>query len=990
MNNTKNIHFKILLLSLISVLPLQNATAALFFTDQFNYPNGDNLGVSGPWVPGTSGAGNNATQIKVTTAAAQTSPGGYASAAFNGVAVSPSGSARATAALFNGPSGITNTDGSVVYASFLLNVQVLPAANTRVAYLHDVTSSGGAVEVWINSMGQIGVRKKTGSPVFATTIATNTTHLVVMRYTFQAGNDPVALWVDPGSSDYGSASAPTPAAAITSVGSDNGSGGIKYFIVDCPGTSDSVYWIDEVRVGSTWGDVTPSTGSVNQPSVPVITQTLFSPQGMILRGSNGPSSSTYQVIATTNITLPVSNWPSIAAHSFDLSGNFDSTNPVTLGLKQQFFRLIVGGTNSPVTTAPSITNQPQSLTVGVGATASFLVGATGDAPLTYFWSFNTNTSVGGNSSTLALVNVQTNNAGSYRVIVSNAVGVVTSAVATLTVLSSPVITVQPQSQSVAVSNDATFTVTATGTAPLTYRWFFNTNASVGVDSNVFTLLNAQTNNAGTYSVIVTNNYGAVTSAFATLTIGAAVTNNAQFNLMGFGEGTTGGGVLAENNSAYRKVTTPLEFANAVRSANKTANSVKVIEIMNDLDLGWNEIDPAVKSLDSTPFASALLPKLHPALLTSGVSVIYINPKGTGLTIFSANGATIRHATWSIKATSNIMVRNLKFDELWEWDEESAGGYDQNNWDFIDLSVGGGTVDHVWIDHCTFTKSYDGIADNKGGVSSVTYSWNKYMGDDGATNPNSFVWQQINSLESNKVVYPMYNFLRTHGFSTTNIVTILQGPDKTTAIGELSMKDVNTNASLTFHHQWYINCWDRLPRLAGGTAHNFNIYVDDTLVLAARRLRDAKYNAMSPTDRLTFDNNYSFKPPINGSISTEDGALLVEKSVYIDCNWPLRNNQTDPSNPIYTGKIKALDTIYQYDSTFVRGNSTDPGNPLGPFQAPIKPFSWNTNGVTPNGQLPYTYTMDDPSQLQSIVTSPTIGAGSGVLTWNKTNWMKTSY
>jgi len=113
---------------------------------------------------------------------------------------------------------------------------------------------------------------------------------------------------------------------------------------------------------------------------------------------------------------------------------------------------------------------------------------------------------------------------------------------------------------------------------------------------------------------------------------------------------------------------------------------------------------------------------------------------------------------------------------------------------------------------------------------------------------------------------------------------------------------------------------------------------------------------------------------------------VEKSVYIDCLWPLRNNQTDPSNPEYTGKIQALDTIYQMDSTVIRGNSTDPGNPLGPFQAPIIPFSWNLSG----NQLPYSYTADDPSQLQSIVTSPTAGAGAGILTWAKTNWLVTAY
>jgi pectate lyase len=455
--------------------------------------------------------------------------------------------------------------------------------------------------------------------------------------------------------------------------------------------------------------------------------------------------------------------------------------------------------------------------------------------------------------------------------------------------------------------------------------------------------------------------------------------------------TTGGGEIPETDPTYRKVTTPLELAIAIGAANK-AQGVKVIEIMNDLDLGWNEIGDAAKTITNSPFVAAASPRLHPKLITSGVSVMYINPKYGGLTIFSANGASIRHCIWGIKATANIIVRNLKFDELWEWDEASKGNYDDNNWDFIDLSVGGGTVDHVWIDHCTFTKSYDGIADNKGGVSNVTYSWCKYEGDDGATNPNSFVRQQINALEANTSAYPMYNFLRTHGFSIEDIVQILQGPDKTTAIGELSLESVNVNASITFHHQWYKNCWDRLPRLAGGQAHNYNIYVDDTGVLIARRLRDDRYNAMSSADQLIFKNNYNFKPPINGSISTEDGALFVEKSVYIDCLYPLRNNQTDPTNPIYTGKIKAEDTIYVFhntdgSTTSLRGDSTDPGNPLGPFQAPIKPFSWNTT----DGNRPYPAPpMNDPCDLAAIVTSPTAGAGAGIITWDKSNWLKTTY
>jgi hypothetical protein len=98
---------------------------------------------------------------------------------------------------------------------------------------------------------------------------------------------------------------------------------------------------------------------------------------------------------------------------------------------------------------------------------------------------------------------------------------------------------------------------------------------------------------------------------------------------------------------------------------------------------------------------------------------------------------------------------------------------------------------------------------------------------------------------------------------------------------------------------------------------------------------------------------------------------------------LRNNQTDPSDPTYTGKILALDTIYQKDGVVTRGNSTDPGSQLGPFQAPIIAFSWNL----PGNVLPYSYNMDDPSQLAYILS---VGAGAGVLTWNKTNWLATSY
>jgi len=646
-----------------------------------------------------------------------------------------------------------------------------------------------------------------------------------------------------------------------------------------------------------------------------------------------------------------------------------------------------------VPTAPSIISQPQSLTVLPGQNGLFSVTAGGSAPLGYQWYENNTLLTNATSSTLTLSNVQPSAAGSYSVVVSNFVSTAGSSNAVLTVNTNPVapsFTSQPASQIVLTGGTAFFNAIAAGTATIVYQWDKNGSPISGATSSTLTLANVQATDAGSYTLTASNNVGGVTSSAALLTVTPSIpVVNSAYNLTGFatvGTGCTGGGVIATNNSAYVQVYTPLDLANALQSAYKTAGSVKVIEIMTNLNLGWNEVGAAVQAVG--PFRANIAPLLHPVLLNVGESLIDIKPR-SGLTIFSANGATIKHCNFNIKSCSNVILRNLKFDENFEWDENTKGQYDRNDWDFVTVG-NGGAVNNLWVDHCTFTKSYDGILDTKAGCSNITISWCRYIGDDGATNPNSWLWQQINYLEQSPSSYPMYNFLRTRGFSTTNIVTIMQAHDKTHLAGQNDLDPNNATITMTFHHLW-LGVWDRcVPRLRAGNVHDYNLYVDDTLVLAAERLRNTIAATMSTADQNTLNNTYDFEPPVNGTISTEDGAIQVEKSVYIDCLWPLRNNQTDPSNPAYTGKIQALDCIYQMDGTTVRGNSTDPGSPLGPFQAPVIPFSWNTNAATPNGQLPYTYTPDDPAQLQAIVTSPTGGAGAGVLTWAKTNWLLTSY
>ena len=82
----------------------------------------------------------------------------------------------------------------------------------------------------------------------------------------------------------------------------------------------------------------------------------------------------------------------------------------------------------------------------------------------------------------------------------------------------PFITSQPQPQTVSPGSNATFTVIASGTAPLSYQWRFNGNDIQDSTSDTCVITNAQFTNAGNYTVVITNFAGGVTSVVAVLTV----------------------------------------------------------------------------------------------------------------------------------------------------------------------------------------------------------------------------------------------------------------------------------------------------------------------------------------------------------------------------------------------------------------------------------------------------------------------------------------
>ncbi len=232
------------------------------------------------------------------------------------------------------------------------------------------------------------------------------------------------------------------------------------------------------------------------------------------------------------------------------------TNPSGLPAGTYAAAILSTGEVVPLTVSPSITTQPQSMTNIVGTGGSFNVAASGTAPLSYQWRLNSANLAGATGTSLAFASVQTTNAGSYTVVVTNVAGALTSGVATLTVWAPPAITVQPTNRVAVVGDNLSFTVAATGTPAPAYQWqFYSTNLPAATAATL-SLPNVAMGQAGTYYTVITNIAGTTNSANAVLTVystaaptlgGAAYSTNGQFHLSLTGVPSYKYAILASTN-----------------------------------------------------------------------------------------------------------------------------------------------------------------------------------------------------------------------------------------------------------------------------------------------------------------------------------------------------------------------------------------------------------------------------------------------------------
>ncbi len=196
----------------------------------------------------------------------------------------------------------------------------------------------------------------------------------------------------------------------------------------------------------------------------------------------------------------------------------DLTNTVAVaGGWLHSLAVVSDGTPQFIYGRPGISLLPKRSFFG-GESVVLHASAVGAPPLTYYWRQNGTTVATTTSPNLSLTNLIAAQSGQYTVIASNALGAAECLPVTLSVDPMIYFTNHPANATLYEAGNASFSVVAGGYGPLACQWRFNGADLPGETNTTLALVQVATNQAGTYSVLVTNVYGAVASSNATLTV----------------------------------------------------------------------------------------------------------------------------------------------------------------------------------------------------------------------------------------------------------------------------------------------------------------------------------------------------------------------------------------------------------------------------------------------------------------------------------------
>lgn len=231
----------------------------------------------------------------------------------------------------------------------------------------------------------------------------------------------------------------------------------------------------------------------------------------------------------------------------------------------------------------------------------------------------------------------------------------------------PTIASQPSGTTVNRGENATFSVSAGGSSPLSYQWRRDGAAISGATSSTFVLPNAQASSAGTYSVTVSNAFGSVTSNGATLAVNSApniVSQPRSLTVQAGGSATFVADVTGGSGLSYQWRRNGVALANA-NSATLTLSNVSAADAGNYDVIITNSLgttSSSVAQLNVVTGPTAPVFTLQPASRTTTLSGnVTLTAAATGVPAptyqWRHNGAAIGGATNPSFTITNAQAGN---------------------------------------------------------------------------------------------------------------------------------------------------------------------------------------------------------------------------------------------------------------------------------------------------------------------------------------------
>ncbi len=430
----------------------------------------------------------------------------------------------------------------------------------------------------------------------------------------------------------------------------------------------------------------------------------------------------------------------------------------------------------------------------------------------------------------------------------------------------PAITQQPQDQTVPAGQTATFSVTATGTSPITYRWQKNNVNIVGATGATYTTpAVSAADNGSTFRVIVTNPGGSVTSNSAALTLGSqSILLNS-----GFESGTSPWVFYTNAQGSFAQSSPGSGSTYAGRVLLSTAGS-NVQLYQNDLRLEANtQYTLSFKAYSNTGHDVVVFIQKHSSPYTS---------YGLDNTVFNLQTSW---STYSIQFTTAgfsgvINDGRLKF---WFADDDAAG--DQYFFDDIILLRVGATTAPIITQH----PQSQNVAVGQTATFAVAAS---------GAQPLSYRWQKNNVTISGATgqTYTTPPATTANDGSTFRAIVTNSAGSATSNSGVLTVQ--SGSVALAFQHVIIDNNGPRNPHCKAIGDINGDGF-DDVLAASSTGFNEGLYWYRYPTWTKHSIHSGSFSTDMQVGDVDNDGDLdvIIPKGVHIGSSvWWYEN--PDPS------------------------------------------------------------------------------------------------